>query len=89
MRRLMSSEMPPESDKATENSDAESKTTCSIEQIKINESTLENVDNIKTMSKRQRKKLMKQKQWEEQRDLRKYGLFFGIWTDPHSLLALR
>ncbi|XP_060635163.2 tRNA methyltransferase 10 homolog A [Anolis sagrei] len=32
---------------------------------------LEKMENCDTMSKRQRKKLMKQKQWEEQRDLRK------------------
>uniref|UniRef100_A0A6J0VEQ7 tRNA methyltransferase 10 homolog A n=1 Tax=Pogona vitticeps TaxID=103695 RepID=A0A6J0VEQ7_9SAUR len=67
----MSSGMPPESVTATSNSDVESKTTCSIDQMKAKDSVLEKVDNIKAMSKRQRKKLMKQKQWEEQRDLRK------------------
>ncbi|KAL8206649.1 UNVERIFIED_CONTAM: tRNA methyltransferase 10 [Gekko kuhli] len=35
------------------------------------ESTLEKTGGTATMSKRQRKKLMRQKQWEEQRDLRK------------------
>ncbi|KAL8206841.1 UNVERIFIED_CONTAM: hypothetical protein K2H54_031367 [Gekko kuhli] len=35
------------------------------------ESTLEETGGIEAMSKRQRKKLMRQKQWEEQRDLRK------------------
>lgn len=29
---------------------------------------------LEPMSKRQRKKLLKQKQWEEQKDLRRYGL---------------
>ncbi|XP_077156913.1 tRNA methyltransferase 10 homolog A isoform X2 [Paroedura picta] len=41
------------------------------DQQTMKESALEKTEGTDAMSKRQRKKLMKQKQWEEQRDLRK------------------
>ncbi|XP_070614057.1 tRNA methyltransferase 10 homolog A [Erythrolamprus reginae] len=67
----MSSRMPPENFKTTSVTDTEEKVKCNIAQVEIKELPLEKMENIETMSKRQRKKLIKQKQWEEQRVLRK------------------
>lgn len=58
--------------------DAEESSKSSIDLKTVKESTLEKKEGTEIMSKRQRKKLMKQKQWEEQRDLRKYG--FASWV---------
>ncbi|ETE61741.1 RNA (guanine-9-)-methyltransferase domain-containing protein 2 [Ophiophagus hannah] len=67
----MSSGMPPENFKTTNVTDTEEKVKCNVDKVEINEFPLEKMENIETMSKRQRKKLIKQKQWEEQRILRK------------------
>ncbi|KAF7252405.1 hypothetical protein EYD10_01891, partial [Varanus komodoensis] len=67
----MSSEMPSENLMATKVTDVGGTVKCNIDPIENQMSALEKMENIETMSKRQRKKLMKQKQWEEQRDLRK------------------
>ncbi|XP_003225782.2 tRNA methyltransferase 10 homolog A [Anolis carolinensis] len=69
----MSSEMPPGNlteTKMTGVGNSMKSDTDKIEE-EAKELALEKMENIETMSKRQRKKLMKQKQWEEQRDLRK------------------
>lgn len=71
----MSSGMPPENFKTPSVTDTEEKVKCNVDKVEIQELPLEKMENIETMSKRQRKKLIKQKQWEEQRALRKYGLF--------------
>lgn len=42
-------------------------------QIEREDSGPDKAECVETMSKRQRKKLLKQKQWEEQRDMRRYG----------------
>lgn len=87
-RKLMSSERPTKSSEVpTENTmspqlpDVEGR-------VKSNDSPVEGQDEgsekgecLEPMSKRQRKKLLKQKQWEEQKDLRRYGLqnsFLGL-----------
>nr|XP_056711141.1 tRNA methyltransferase 10 homolog A [Euleptes europaea] len=67
----MSSEMPPENLSSAKLTDVEENTKSSVDLKAMKESTLEKMKGIEAMSKRQRKKLMKQKQWEEQRDLRK------------------
>ncbi|XP_062992012.1 tRNA methyltransferase 10 homolog A [Elgaria multicarinata webbii] len=67
----MSSGMPPENLVATKVTEAEETVKCNIDPTENQESPLEKMENIEAMSKRQRKKLMKQKKWEEQRDLRK------------------
>ncbi|XP_063166002.1 tRNA methyltransferase 10 homolog A isoform X2 [Candoia aspera] len=67
----MSSGMPPENLKTTKVTDTEENVKCNIDKVESKELPLEKMENIETMSKRQRKKLMKQKQWEEQRVLRK------------------
>lgn len=80
-QKLMSSESPTDSPEVPmENTpfpevpDVEGK-------VKSNDSPVERLDAgsgkeecLESMSKRQRKKLLKQKQWEEQKDLRRYGL---------------
>lgn len=53
--------------------DTEENSESNIDLKPVKESTIEKTEGTEAMSKRQRKKLMKQKQWEEQRDLRKYG----------------
>ncbi|KAL7982079.1 hypothetical protein Chor_001136, partial [Crotalus horridus] len=68
---LMSSGMPPENFKTPSGTDTEEKVKCNVDKVEIKELPLEKMENIETMSKRQRKKLIKQKQWEEQRALRK------------------
>lgn len=67
--------MPPENIKTTNVTDTEEKVKCNVDKVEIKDMPLEKMENIETMSKRQRKKLIKQKQWEEQRVLRKYGFF--------------
>ncbi|XP_048365164.1 tRNA methyltransferase 10 homolog A isoform X1 [Sphaerodactylus townsendi] len=67
----MSSEMPPENIASAKITDVEENTESSIDLKAMKESTLKKMEGIEAMSKRQRKKLMKQKQWEELRDLRK------------------
>ncbi|KAH0615866.1 hypothetical protein JD844_026460 [Phrynosoma platyrhinos] len=67
----MSSRMPLENLMETKITDVEDNIKCNMDKIETKESALEKIQNIEAMSKRQRKKLMKQKQWEEQRDLRK------------------
>ncbi|XP_013912341.1 PREDICTED: tRNA methyltransferase 10 homolog A [Thamnophis sirtalis] len=67
----MSSRMTPENFKTTTVTDTEEKVKCNVDEVEIKELPLEKMENIETMSKRQRKKLIKQKQWEEQRVLRK------------------
>ncbi|KAG8134431.1 hypothetical protein E2320_007541 [Naja naja] len=71
LKQLMSSGMPPENFKTTNVTDTEEKVKCNIDKVEIKELPLEKMENIETMSKRQRKKQIKQKQWEEQRILRK------------------
>ncbi|XP_061438866.1 tRNA methyltransferase 10 homolog A isoform X2 [Rhineura floridana] len=65
----MSSGMLPENLVASKVTDVEGKH--NIDQLETEEPALEKMENIEAMSKRQRKKLVKQKQWEEQRNLRK------------------
>lgn len=72
----MTSEMPPNNLVVTKVAVEVENNKSSIDQMEANEATL---GNNETMSKKQRKKLMKQKQWEEQRDLRRYGLFLVSW----------
>lgn len=71
----MSSGMLPENLVASKVTDIKGDGKCNLDQI--GNELLEKMENIEAMSKRQRKKLMKQKQWEEQRNLRKYGLFLA------------
>ncbi|CAI5784619.1 tRNA methyltransferase 10 homolog A isoform X1 [Podarcis lilfordi] len=65
----MSSGMLPENLEASKLTDVKGDGKCSLDQM--GNELLEKMENIEAMSKRQRKKLMKQKQWEEQRNLRK------------------
>uniref|UniRef100_A0A670IZF6 tRNA (guanine(9)-N(1))-methyltransferase n=1 Tax=Podarcis muralis TaxID=64176 RepID=A0A670IZF6_PODMU len=65
----MSSGMLPENLVASKVTDIKGDGKCNLDQI--GNELLEKMENIEAMSKRQRKKLMKQKQWEEQRNLRK------------------
>nr|XP_034969697.1 tRNA methyltransferase 10 homolog A isoform X2 [Zootoca vivipara] len=69
IRKLMSSGMLPENLVATKVTDVKGDGKCHLDQM--GNELLEKMENIEAMSKRQRKKLMKQKQWEEQRNLRK------------------
>ena len=80
-QRLMSSETPTESPEVpTENTmfpevpDVEGKVKSSDNPIERQEAGSDKEECLEPMSKRQRKKLLKQKQWEEQKDLRRYGL---------------
>ncbi|XP_042326230.1 tRNA methyltransferase 10 homolog A [Sceloporus undulatus] len=67
----MSSGVPLETLRETKITDVEDNIKYNMDKTETKESALEKMENIEAMSKRQRKKLMKQKQWEEQRDLRK------------------
>lgn len=76
----MSSETPTESPEVpTENTmppdvpDAEGKVKSSDSQVDRQVEGSDEVECLEPLSKRQRKKLLKQKQWEEQKDLRRYG----------------
>lgn len=80
-RKLMSSEMPTESPEVpTENTmshevpGVEGKVKSSDNPVESREAGSDKEEYLEPMSKRQRKKLLKQKQWEEQKDLRRYGL---------------
>ncbi|XP_053259978.1 tRNA methyltransferase 10 homolog A isoform X1 [Podarcis raffonei] len=65
----MSSGMLPENLVASKVTDVKGDGKCNLDQM--GNELLEKMENIEAVSKRQRKKLMKQKQWEEQRNLRK------------------
>lgn len=76
----MSSETPTESPEVpTENTmppdvpDVEGKAKSSDSQADRQVKGSDEVECLESLSKRQRKKLLKQKQWEEQKDLRRYG----------------
>lgn len=80
IQKLMSSETPIESpEEPKENTmspevpDVEGKVKCSGSPVERQEAGLNMEECLELMSKRQRKKLLKQKQWEEQKDLRRYG----------------
>lgn len=80
-RKLMSSETPTDSPGVPmENTvfpevpDVEGKTKSSDSPVERLEAGPGKEVCLESMSKRQRKKLLKQKQWEEQKDLRRYGL---------------
>lgn len=70
----MSSEMPAENPLPTDFPDVEEKINSNDNQVKKGEAGSDKTESIAVMSKRQMKKLMKQKQWEEQRDLRRCDL---------------
>lgn len=81
--KLMSSETPTESPEVSaENTmspeipDVEEKVKSSDNPVEGREAGSDKEECLEPMSKRQRKKLLKQKQWEEQKDLRRYG-FLG------------
>ncbi|XP_030348533.1 tRNA methyltransferase 10 homolog A isoform X1 [Strigops habroptila] len=78
IQKLMSSETPIESpEEPKENTmspevpDVEGKVKCSGSPVERQEAGLNMEECLELMSKRQRKKLLKQKQWEEQKDLRR------------------
>lgn len=81
VQKLMSSETPIEtSEVPTENTmlpkvpDVEEKMKSSGSPVERQETGSNKEECLELLSKRQRKKLLKQKQWEEQKDLRRYGL---------------
>lgn len=92
-QKLMSSETPRESPEVpTENTmspevpDVKGKVKSSDSLVERQEAGSGKEECLEPMSKRQRKKLLKQKQWEEQKDLRRYGLqnsfcriMYSIW----------
>lgn len=67
----MTSEMPPNNVVTTKVTGEVENSKSSIDQTEANESTLGKIETVETMSKKQRKKLMRQKQWEEQKDMRR------------------
>ncbi|XP_068798126.1 tRNA methyltransferase 10 homolog A [Struthio camelus] len=77
-KKLMSSEMPTESPEVptenivpTEVPDVGGKVKSNDSQVERQEAGSDKAQCLEPMSKRQRKKLLKQKQWEEQKDLRR------------------
>lgn len=80
-QKLMSSETPTDRPEGPmENTlfpevpDVEGKAKASDDPVDRLEAGSGKEECLESMSKRQRKKLLKQKQWEEQKDLRRYGL---------------
>uniref|UniRef100_A0A8D0GJ68 tRNA methyltransferase 10 homolog A n=1 Tax=Sphenodon punctatus TaxID=8508 RepID=A0A8D0GJ68_SPHPU len=67
----MSSETTPADPVPTEGTDVGGNLNSNNNQDETGKLRLDNTEGTEAMSKRQRKKLLKQKQWEEQRDLRK------------------
>lgn len=80
-QKLMSSETPTDSPEVPmentlfpEDPDVEGKAKSNDNPVERLEAGSGKEECLESMSKRQRKKLLKQKQWEEQKDLRRYGL---------------
>lgn len=71
-----SPEVPVENTMSPEIPDAEEKVKSSDNPVEGQEAGSDKEECLEPMSKRQRKRLLKQKQWEEQKDLRRYG-FLG------------
>uniref|UniRef100_A0A8D0L4D6 tRNA methyltransferase 10 homolog A n=1 Tax=Sphenodon punctatus TaxID=8508 RepID=A0A8D0L4D6_SPHPU len=71
IEKIMSSETTPADPVPTEGTDVGGNLNSNNNQDETGKLRLDNTEGTEAMSKRQRKKLLKQKQWEEQRDLRK------------------
>ncbi|PKU33320.1 hypothetical protein llap_16377 [Limosa lapponica baueri] len=67
-----SPEVPPENTMSPEVPDVEGEVKSSDNPVERREAGSDKEECLEPMSKRQRKKLLKQKQWEEQKDLRRY-----------------
>lgn len=68
-----SPEVPTENTMSPDIPDVEGKVKSSDSQVDRQVEGSDGVECLEPLSKRQRKKLLKQKQWEEQKDLRRYG----------------
>lgn len=69
----MSSGAPTESTMPPDAPELEAEVKSCERQVERREEGTGKAEHLEPMSKRQRKKLLKQKQWEEQKDLRRYG----------------
>lgn len=74
----MSSGTPTESTMPPDAPEVEAKAKSCDRQVERPEEGTGKTECLEPMSKRQRKKLLKQKQWEEQKDLRRYGSLNGF-----------
>lgn len=79
-QKLMSSGTATENTMPPDAPEVEGKVKSCDRQVERQEEGTDKAECLEPMSKRQRKKLLKQKQWEEQKDLRRYGSQNGFFS---------